>query len=97
MMKGTRNDAEKWTGMEEWTGVQDMVIIPDSYINLIPFLCLLAEDGEFLGDRFSFRIMPSLITMGIVDQLHSVVVQVPTGSQNVCGGKSNSPNICVQQ
>ena len=76
-MKGTRNDAEKWTGMEEWTGVQDIVIIPDSYTNLIPFPCLLAEeDGvEFLGDSFSFRIMPSLLTMGIVDQLPSVVVQ----------------------
>ena len=67
-------------------GVQDIVIIPDSYTNLIPFPCLLAEeDGiEFLGDIFSFRIMPSLLTMGIVDQLPSVVVQVPADNQNMC-------------
>ena len=69
-------------------GVQDIVIVPDSYTNLLPFPCLLADEdedgGRFLGDSFTFRIMPSLLTMGIVDQLPSVVVQVPADSQNMC-------------
>ena len=69
-------------------GVQDIVIVPDSYTNLLPFPCLLADEDEdgggFLGDSFTFRIMPSLLTMGIVDQLPSVVVQVPADSQNMC-------------
>ena len=69
-------------------GVQDIVIVPDSYTNLLPFPCLLADEDEdgggFLGDSFTFRIMPSLLTMGIVDQLPCVVVQVPADSQNMC-------------
>ena len=65
------------------SGVHEIVIIPDSYTNL-PFSCLLDEEAKFLGDNHSFRIMPSLLTMGIVNQLSSVVVQMPTDSQNVC-------------
>ena len=64
------------------SGVHKIVIIPDSYTNL-PFSCLL-EETKFLGDNYSFRIMPSLLTMGIVNQLSSVVVQMPADSQNMC-------------
>ena len=66
------------------TGVQEMIIIPDSYTCLLPFPCLLDEEDEFLGDSYSFRIMPSLLTMGIVDQLPSVVVQVPADGRSMC-------------
>ena len=65
------------------SGVHEIVIIPDSYTNL-PFSCLLDEEDKFLGDNHSFRIMPSLLTMGIVNQLSSVVVQMPADSQNLC-------------
>ena len=64
--------------------VQEMIIIPDSYTCLLPFPCLLDEEDKFLGDSYSFRIMPSLLTMGIVDQLPSVVVQVPADGRSMC-------------
>ena len=66
------------------SGVQEMIIIPDSYTCLLPFPCLLDEEDKFLGDSYSFRIMPSLLTMGIVDQLLSVVVQVPADGRSMC-------------
>ena len=65
------------------SGVHEIVIIPDSYTN-IPFSCLLDEEDKFLGDNHSFRIMPSLLTMGIVNQFPSVVVQMPADSQKMC-------------
>ena len=66
------------------SGVQEMIIIPDSYTCLLPFPCLLDEEDKFLGDSYSFRIMPSLLIMGIVDQLPSVVVQVPADGRSMC-------------
>ena len=69
---------------ESTSGVQEMIIIPDSYTCLLPFPCLLDEEDKFLGDSYSFRIMPSLLTMGIVDQLSSVVVQVPADGRSMC-------------
>ena len=66
------------------SGVQEMIIIPDSYTCLLPFPCLLDDEDKFLGDSYSFRIMPSLLTMGIVDQLPSVVVQVPADGRSMC-------------
>ena len=69
---------------ESSSGVREMIIIPDSYTCLLPFPCLLDEEDKFLGDSYSFRIMPSLLTMGIVDQLPSVVVQVPADGRSMC-------------
>ena len=40
--------------------------------------------GKFLGDRLCFRIMPSLLTLGILSQLTQVVVRVPGESQDFC-------------
>ena len=69
---------------ESSCGVQEIIIIPDSYTCRLPFPCLLNEEDKFLGDNYSFRIMPSLLTMGIVDQLPSVVVQVPADGRSMC-------------
>ena len=66
------------------SGVEEMIIIPDSYTCLLPFPCLLDDEDKFLGDSYSFRIMPSLLTMGIIDQLPSVVVQVPADGRSMC-------------
>ena len=65
------------------SGVHKILIIPDNYTT-IPFSCLLDEEDKFLGDNHSFRIMPSLLTMGIVNQFPSVVVQMPADSQKMC-------------
>ena len=65
--------------------VRDIVLIPDSYTNLMPLVALLdASSQEFLGDRFRFRIMPSLLTMGIMNQFPPVVVDIPEDSHNFC-------------
>ena len=69
--------------------VQKVVVIPDSYTNLLPFTCLLdmncAEHGyNFLGDRYSFQMLPSLLSMCVLEQLDSTTVRIPTDSRNIC-------------
>jgi CHAT domain-containing protein/tetratricopeptide (TPR) repeat protein len=66
-------------------GVRDVIFIPDSYINLTPIVALLNRASQkFLGDKFCFRIMPSLLTLGILSQLKQVVVSVPEESRSFC-------------
>ena len=73
--------------------VRKIVIIPDSYTNLLPFTCVLdKESGEFWGDGFYFQIMPSLLTMGILDQLPTVSVPIPVQYQQMLCVVGN-PNI----
>ena len=67
--------------------VRDVILIPDSYTNLMPIVALLGlNEGtrEFLGDQFRFRIMPSLLTMGIMNQLPPVTVRIPQDSKSFC-------------
>ena len=64
--------------------VLSVILIPDSYTTLLPLTCLLGPDGSFLGDQYTFRIMPSLLTMGIMDQLPPTAVSIPNDSQNTC-------------
>ena len=62
---------------------QKVIVIPDSYTNLLPLTCLLNKDGKFWGDDHYFQIMPSLLTMGILDQLPTVSVIVPVENQQM--------------
>ena len=69
--------------------VQKVVVIPDSYTNLLPFTCLLnmncTEHGyDFLGERYSFQILPSLLSMCVLEQLDSTTVCIPADSRNIC-------------
>ena len=74
-------------------GVRKIVVIPDSYTNLLPFTCVLDKDtGRFWGDKFYFQIMPSLLTMGILDQLPTVSVTIPVPYQQMLCVVGN-PNI----
>ena len=58
--------------------VRKIVIVPDSYTNLLPFTCVLNRETEkFWGDECYFQIMPSLLTMGILNQLPAVSVSLP--------------------
>ena len=65
---------------------QRVLVIPDSYTNLLPFTCLLATNPEmrFLGDQYSFQLMPSFLTMGILNQLPPTTVMIPAESQDMC-------------
>ena len=65
--------------------VPEVVIIPDSYVNLMPLVALFNKSSqEFLGNRYRFRIMPSLLTMGVLNQMPPVVVRVPQDSRRFC-------------
>ncbi len=65
--------------------VHEVIVVPDSYTSLIPLTCLLnPETRAFLGDNYTFPIMPSLLTMGILDQLPATRISVPNDSQNMC-------------
>ena len=78
---------------EKKEGVRKIVVIPDSYTNLLPFTCVLNKDtGRFWGDKFYFQIMPSLLTMGILDQLPTVSVTIPVPYQQMLCVVGN-PNI----
>ena len=73
------------SGGESSRSLRDVIVIPDSYTNLIPLVALLnTASGQFLGDRLCFRIMPSLLTLGIVSQLPQVTVRVPQESPDFC-------------
>ena len=55
--------------------VKSMVLIPDSYTSLIPFIALHPEgdyDNTF-GSTFSIQIMPSLLVMGILNGAHHTI------------------------
>jgi tetratricopeptide (TPR) repeat protein len=74
-------------------GLRKIVVIPDSYTNLLPFTCVLNKDtGKFWGDDYYFQIMPSLLTMGILDQLPTVSVTIPVQYQQMLCVVGN-PNI----
>ena len=71
-----------------------LVIISDSYTALLPFSSLHdSRTNTFLGDHFSFQIMPSLLTMGILNQLSGAnVVTLPEVAQHMCiVGNPNIP------
>ena len=72
--------------------VRDVVVIPDSYTNLMPLAALLdASSQEFLGDRFRFRIMPSLLTMGILNQFPPKSTSLRTATTSPWSGTPPSP------
>ena len=65
--------------------VRDVVFIPDSYINVLPLVALFNKASQqFLGDRYRFRIMPSLLSMGILDQMPAVEVHIPRDRNKFC-------------
>ena len=65
--------------------VSKIVVVSDSYTALLPYSCLFHPVEGFLGDRISFQLMPSLLTMGVMDQLPNAnVVRLPADAQGMC-------------
>ena len=66
--------------------ISKVVIISDSYTALLPYSSLQDPDTKhFHGDRFRFQLMPSLLTMGVLDQLPDTnVVRLPRDTHNMC-------------
>ena len=73
---------EKHTDLDE---IHKIVVIPDSITALLPYSSLYSPKSAYFGDKISFQLMPSLLTMGVLDQLPDAnVVQLPTDAQNMC-------------
>ena len=71
-----------------------LVIISDSYTALIPYSGLHdLKTDTFLGDHFSFQLMPSLLTMSLLDQLPDTnIVHLPMDPHDMCiVGNPNIP------
>ena len=71
-----------------------LVVISDSYTALLPYSSLHdPKTDTFLGDRFSFQMMPSLLTMGILNQLSDTnIVNLPEDDHCMCiVGNPNIP------
>ena len=65
--------------------VSKIVVVSDSYTALLPYSCLFHPVEGFLGDRISFQLMPSLLTMGVMNQLPNAnVVRLPADAQGMC-------------
>ena len=65
--------------------VRDIIVIPDPYVNLMPLVALLNKTSqEFLGDCYRFRIMPSLLSMGVLNQMAPVIVRLPHDGNKFC-------------
>ncbi len=77
---------------------KDIILIPDSYTNLMPVVAFLDHASKlFLGDKYQFRYMPSLLTLGILSQLPKVIVEVLVESKNFCiVGNPTIPNFTYQ-
>ena len=78
----------------EVSDAQKIVVITDSYTALLPFSSLHDSKSDvFLGDRYCFQLMPSFLTMNILNQLSDInVVNLPTDAHNMCiVGNPNIP------
>ncbi len=71
-----------------------LMVISDSYTALLPYAGLQDSSTDtFLGDARRFQLMPSLLTMCVLDQLSDTnVVRLPLEAQNMCiVGNPNIP------
>ena len=70
------------------TDINKIVVIPDSCTALLPYSSLRSNTKKgncFLGDRISFQLMPSLLTMSVLDQLPDAnIVRLPADAINMC-------------
>ena len=67
------------------TDIDKIVVISDSCTALLPYSSLHRKGNGFLGDKISFQLMPSLLTMSILDQLPVAnIVRLPADAINMC-------------
>ena len=64
---------------------KQIICIPDRYTNLLPLACLYdAKAGSFFGDRFCFRLAPSLLSLGILDLVSEPRITLQDEKQEIC-------------
>lgn len=70
---------------------QQIILVPDSYTTLpITALC---DGASFLGDQFTFRIMPSLLTLALIDQ--SPFNKEPVKLERVDFSRDEEDQFCI--
>ena len=63
----------------------EIICISDSYTTLLPLGCLLdAESGSFFGDKYVFRLAPSLLSLGILDLISEPRIILQNDEQEIC-------------
>ena len=45
---------------------REIIIVPDGFLNRVPFAALTDEDGKYLSETFRIRIVPSLTTLKLL-------------------------------
>ena len=77
----------------ELKSTKSMILIPDSYTSLIPFVALHPEDNrnKTFGSTFSIQVMPSLMVMGILNGAHSTNTVVYDDSTTCVVGNPHIP------
>ena len=64
---------------------QKVTTISDSYTSLLPLTCLFDNKLKlFLGDHYFFNQIPSLLTLGVINQFPSIQVDLREDSGNFC-------------
>ena len=59
--------------------------ISDSYTSLLPLTCLFDNQlNSFLGDHYFFNQIPSLLTLGIINQFPSIEVDLGENNRDIC-------------
>ena len=79
--------------LQPMEATQKIILIPDSCTSSLPFTCFMDQlTGTFWGDQCYFQIYPSILTMGILEQLPTISVSIPVEyKHSVC--VVGNPNI----
>ena len=47
---------------------REIIIVPDRFLNKVPFAALIDDDGKYLSEMFRIRIIPSLTTLKLIQE-----------------------------
>jgi len=53
----------------DWLEEREIIIVPDRFLNQLPFAALIEEDGKCLSETFRIRIVPSLTTLKLIQDI----------------------------
>ncbi|XP_020602011.1 tetratricopeptide repeat protein 28-like [Orbicella faveolata] len=48
---------------------REIIIVPDRFLNQLPFAALIDKDGKYLSETFRIRIVPSLTTLKLIQDI----------------------------
>ena len=64
---------------------KQIICIPDRCTTLLPLACLYdAKAGSFFGDRYFFRLAPSLLSLGILELVSQPIITLKDKKREIC-------------